>query len=92
MPQQGDLYITTEFGKLHAKPTEIVVIPRGIKFKVEVVGYTRGYVCEIFKGHFQLPELGRSHYYICQVTEARRSYWSKRIGQCKRLPDSNSCL
>eukprot|EP00331_Platyophrya_macrostoma_P028207 CAMPEP_0176435696 /NCGR_PEP_ID=MMETSP0127-20121128/17493_1 /TAXON_ID=938130 /ORGANISM="Platyophrya macrostoma, Strain WH" /LENGTH=446 /DNA_ID=CAMNT_0017818807 /DNA_START=38 /DNA_END=1378 /DNA_ORIENTATION=+ len=58
VPQLGDLYITTELGKLEVKPTEIVVIPRGIKFKVDLGGFSRGYVCEIFKGHFVLPDLG----------------------------------
>lgn len=36
VPQQGDLHITTEFGRLKVSPLEICVIPRGIKFKVEV--------------------------------------------------------
>ena len=59
VPQQGDLYITTEFGKMMIKPTEMGVIPRGIKFKVHVSGYSRGWACEVFKGHFRLPELGK---------------------------------
>ena len=31
---------------------------RGIQFSVVLDGPSRGYVCEIFKGHFQLPDLG----------------------------------
>lgn len=58
VPQQGDLFITTELGKLKVSPKEIVVLPRGIKFRVEVDGDCRGYVCEIFKSHFILPDLG----------------------------------
>ena len=61
VPQQGTLNITTELGKLQVKPTEIGVIPRGIVFSVqgnESGNVNRGYVLEIYKGHFQLPELG----------------------------------
>lgn len=39
-------------------PKEICVIQRGIQFSVVLDGPSRGYVCEIFKGHFQLPDLG----------------------------------
>jgi homogentisate 1,2-dioxygenase len=58
VPQSGDLHITTEMGKLKVSPKEIVVIPRGIRFRVDVDGDCRGYICEIFKSHFVLPELG----------------------------------
>jgi len=34
------------------------VIQRGVKFSVELEEWSRGYVCEIFKGHFRLPDLG----------------------------------
>ena len=40
-------------------PTEICVIQRGIRFSVEPLdGAARGYVLEVFQGHFQLPDLG----------------------------------
>jgi homogentisate 1,2-dioxygenase len=41
-------------------PTEIVVIPRGIKFQINAAnsGPARGYICECFSGHFRLPDLG----------------------------------
>jgi homogentisate 1,2-dioxygenase len=58
IPQQGVLHITTEFGKLNVFPKEIVVIPRGIRFRIDVESDSRGYVCEVFKGHFVLPDLG----------------------------------
>jgi homogentisate 1,2-dioxygenase len=45
-------------GLLDVAPREIVVIQRGIRFRVDVDGPSRGYICEIFDGHFQLPELG----------------------------------
>jgi len=63
VPQQGALLIATELGKLHVQPCEIVVIPRGIKFSVDLglgpdSAFARGYILEVFKGHFELPGLG----------------------------------
>ena len=58
VPYHGTLYITTEMGKLVVEPWEIVIIPRGIKFQVEVEGQIKGWVAEIFRGHLELPELG----------------------------------
>ena len=50
--------MTTELGKLHVAPHEICVVQRGIHFSVDVTGPSRGYICEIFAGHFELPNLG----------------------------------
>lgn len=36
VPQEGTLYITTELGKLTVAQREICVIPRGIKFSVDL--------------------------------------------------------
>jgi len=58
VPQHGELFITTELGKINVKPKEIVVLPRGLRFKVDVTEESRGYICEIYKGHFTLPDLG----------------------------------
>lgn len=58
VPQAGTLRIQSEMGFLDVHPNEICVIPRGVVFRVAVDGPTRGYVCEIFGGHFQLPDLG----------------------------------
>ncbi len=58
VPQCGTLSIKTEMGNFNVEPCEIVVIPRGVKFQVLVDGPVRGYVAEIFKGHFELPGLG----------------------------------
>lgn len=53
------LWITTECGKLQVSPGEIVVIPQGFRFAVDLPdGPSRGYVTEIFGIHFQLPDLG----------------------------------
>ena len=58
VPQQGTLTLATEFGRLAAAPGEIAVIPRGVKFRAEVEGAVRGYVCETYGAPFRLPELG----------------------------------
>jgi len=58
VPQQGTLDITTEMGKLKVSPNEIAVIPSGIRYSVAVSGKSRGYICEVFDGHFELPNLG----------------------------------
>ncbi|KAJ3343352.1 hypothetical protein HDU93_008717 [Gonapodya sp. JEL0774] len=59
VPQQGRLDISTEFGKLSVAPNEIAVIPRGIRFSVNLPdGPSRGYIAECYSGHFELPDLG----------------------------------
>lgn len=59
VPQQGRLEIRTEMGWLEVFPGEIVVIPRGIYFSINLPdGPSRGYVLEVYEGHFRLPELG----------------------------------
>jgi homogentisate 1,2-dioxygenase len=59
VPQEGALLFNTEMGKLHVAPGEIIVIPRGIKYQVELAeGKARGYVLENFGAPFRLPELG----------------------------------
>ena len=58
VPQQGALAVTTEMGLLLVAPGDIVVLPRGVRFSVAVDGPSRGYVLEVFGGHFRLPELG----------------------------------
>lgn len=58
VPQQGSLDITTELGRLYVKPNEICVIPQGVRFSVAVEGPTRGYILEVYDGHFKLPDLG----------------------------------
>ena len=59
IPQQGALDIQTEFGPLFVQPGEIVVIQRGIRFRVELPdGPSRGYILEVWGSYFELPELG----------------------------------
>ncbi|KAI5308622.1 hypothetical protein KEM55_005273, partial [Ascosphaera atra] len=59
VPQQGPLDIQTELGRLLVRPNEICVIPRGVRYRVLLPeGPARGYICELYQGHFELPELG----------------------------------
>lgn len=58
VPQQGEVRLLTELGWLSVRPGEIAVVPRGMKFRVEVDGPVRGYLCENYGAHFRLPELG----------------------------------
>ena len=59
VPQDGDLRIATECGVLEVSPGEICLIPRAMKFKVDLVGdRARGYVCENYGAYFDLPERG----------------------------------
>ncbi len=59
VPQDGALSIQTELGWLHVAPGEIAILPRGIRFRVQLPdGRARGFVGELFNGHYQLPERG----------------------------------
>jgi homogentisate 1,2-dioxygenase len=60
VPDLGRIRICTEFGVITAEPCEIVVIPRGVKIRVELSGdkAARGYLCENYGGTFTLPERG----------------------------------
>ena len=59
VPQQGRLRIATELGVLDVEPQEIALVPRGIRFRVELPdGEARGYVCENFGALLRLPDLG----------------------------------
>lgn len=59
VPQRGRLHLFTEFGRLHVAPGEIVVIPRGVRYRVELPdGEAAGYVCENHGALLRLPELG----------------------------------
>ncbi len=57
--QQGGLRFVTELGIIEATPGEIVVIPRGVKMRVELLDTAaRGYICENYGGAFRPPERG----------------------------------
>ncbi|HMN22390.1 MAG TPA: homogentisate 1,2-dioxygenase [Ottowia sp.] len=59
VPQQGRLELATELGVLEIGPSEIAVIPRGVRFQVRLLdGSARGWVCENRGHHLVLPTLG----------------------------------
>ena len=59
VPQAGRLHIHTELGRLHVAPGHIAVIPRGIRFRVDLPDATAaGYICENYGPAFTLPERG----------------------------------
>lgn len=59
LPQQGKLAIHTELGLLELAPLEIGVIPRGVRFRVELMdSQARGYCCENFGALLRLPDQG----------------------------------
>jgi homogentisate 1,2-dioxygenase len=59
VPQEGRVRFVTELGRITVEPQEIVVIPRGVRFRVELADATaRGYVCENFGALLRLPDLG----------------------------------
>ena len=67
VPQLGRLRIVTELGAMIVEPQEIAVVPRGVRFRVELPDVqaeggtlegARGYVCENFGAPFRLPDLG----------------------------------
>ena len=59
VPQSGRLRIVTEMGVLEVAPLHIALIPRGVRFRVELPDRTaRGYVCENEGALFRLPDLG----------------------------------
>lgn len=59
VPQEGRLRLVTEMGVLTIAPGQIALVPRGLRFRVELLGGTaRGYVCENYGALFKLPDLG----------------------------------
>src|SRR5690606_27721721 len=59
VPQQGRLRIATELGVIEVEPQQVALVPRGIRFRVELPdGAGRGYVLENFGAHMRLPDLG----------------------------------
>ena len=59
VPQHGELILHTECGVLETAPGSIAVLPRGMKYRVELTaGEARGYVCENYGAPFELPERG----------------------------------
>ncbi|MEW5423205.1 homogentisate 1,2-dioxygenase [Amorphus sp. 3PC139-8] len=59
VPQEGTLDLFTELGRILVAPGEIVVLPRGMMFRVALKdGPGRGYICENYGAKFTLPDRG----------------------------------
>ncbi|PNB76514.1 homogentisate 1,2-dioxygenase, partial [Pseudomonas sp. FW305-BF6] len=59
VPELGRLRIATELGVLELEPLEIAVLPRGLKFRIELLDpQARGYVAENHGAPLRLPDLG----------------------------------
>jgi homogentisate 1,2-dioxygenase len=59
VPQEGRLLLRTELGMLGIAPGEVALVPRGVRFRVELLdAVARGYLCENYGASFRLPELG----------------------------------
>ena len=58
VPQEGALRIVTELGRMAVAPGHIALVPRGMRFRIELDCPARGYVCENYGAAFELPGLG----------------------------------
>ena len=59
IPQQGALeHSSPSSAGWRSRPARSALVPRGVKFRVEVDGEARGYVAENHGLPFRLPELG----------------------------------
>ncbi|MBN8956605.1 MAG: homogentisate 1,2-dioxygenase [Rhizobiales bacterium] len=57
--QENGLRFRTEFGVIDITPGEICIIPRGVIFRIELLGEpARAYICENYGGAFTLPDRG----------------------------------
>ena len=59
VPQAGRLSLRTELGRMVVAPGSFAVIPRGLRFAVDLPDASAsGYVLENYGAHLRLPELG----------------------------------
>ena len=59
VPQSGELSIFSEMGVIDVAPLHICVIPRGVRFRVELkADHAIGYVLENYGRPLRLPDLG----------------------------------
>jgi homogentisate 1,2-dioxygenase len=89
VPQLGRLRLFTELGVLDLAPQEIAVIPRGLRFRVELVdAAARGYVCENFGAPFRLPDLGpigSNGLANPRDFQTPVAWYEDRVGRCELL-------
>ncbi|MDX6350498.1 MAG: homogentisate 1,2-dioxygenase [Streptomyces sp.] len=61
VPEHGAILLRTELGLLGVEPGHVALVPRGLRFRVELrraADGARGYVCENYGPPFRLPDLG----------------------------------
>lgn len=59
IPQQGQLTLLTELGRIDIAPGTVALVPRGVRFRALLPdGAARGYVAENHGSLFRLPDLG----------------------------------
>ncbi|MEM1263544.1 MAG: homogentisate 1,2-dioxygenase [Pseudomonadota bacterium] len=96
VPEQGGLQIHTECGVLTAEPGHIAVIPRGIKFRVVLLGENaRGYLCENYGAPFDLPErgpIGSDGLANSRDFEAPVAAYEDRSGAFEHIMKFDGCL
>lgn len=74
------------------------MLQRGIVYSIGVEGASRGYVCEIFGGHFQLPELGpigilNFILFVCfENLNSKNTKRCKWFGECTWFSVSSCCI
>lgn len=88
VPQEGRLSVATETGLFEIAPKEILVIPRGIKFKVDIKDKARGYILENYGAPFRLPDLGpigSSGLANTRDFETSPAFYEKDKGSCELI-------
>lgn len=76
VPYAGEIQLHTEFGKLMLSSGSIAVIPRGVKFKVEVISKeAKGYLCENSGNPLTLPQLGPLEPMVWQTPDIFNTQW-----------------
>lgn len=59
LPEMGAIRLLTEMGRIDVAPGQVAIVPRGVRFRVELPdGPARGYVAENHGSPFRLPDLG----------------------------------
>jgi homogentisate 1,2-dioxygenase len=87
VPQEGDIRLVTELGAFAVSPLQIAVIPRGVRFRVELVQRrARGYLLENYGNFLRLPELGpigANGLAAPRDFEIPAAYYEDRVERCE---------
>ena len=82
VPEMGSLIIFTELGVIKVEPGSIAVIPRGLKFKVDIDSVSSS-VSSVVKGVSTTDHTDKD----TESTKKARGYICENYGQQFRLPD-----